>query len=261
MHISKLKLFLSILDKGLDQVDIPILTECNLNCKYCNAFSPIADPWQIDLSEFKKDIKKFSELFNGQVNEFHILGGEPLLHPDLIDILISTREAFPKSIIKIITNGILLGKMSQDFYDVVLKYKIDICISHYPGIDIKCPIKYSVIEKPLMDQYVFNLKGTSNPEIMYENCCLVEWCISLTFYNKKLYTPCLDPYINMIKKYLKAEVPPKDSGESIYDYSSGKELLFNLFSKRPDICRFCRGCIKDLPWDKSTRDISEYTDL
>jgi len=65
----------------LPNLEYLIVHHCNLNCKGCNKFSPISEEYFADIVEFKKDIIKISELFN--IQEFKILGGEPLLHPKL----------------------------------------------------------------------------------------------------------------------------------------------------------------------------------
>ena len=57
-----------------------IVDHCNLNCNCCNHFSPIADPWFIELKDFKNQL---INLKNNVLNikNFLILGGEPALHP------------------------------------------------------------------------------------------------------------------------------------------------------------------------------------
>ena len=56
---------------------------CNLNCKGCDHFSPIAETKLTEFTQFKKDINRMSELFEKKAKSIHILGGEPLLNPEI----------------------------------------------------------------------------------------------------------------------------------------------------------------------------------
>lgn len=256
MNLQKIQLYLDNLQNGLRQVDVIITSVCNLNCKYCNALSPISSPWYINVSDFERNINRLSDLFNRKIRALHFVGGEPLLHKDLTDMIKSTRKCLPDTDIRIITNGLLLSQMSDSFYKVIQENKINIIVSKYPGIDVNCPVDYKTDVKKTFNRYIFDMNGRVNPKLSFSICPNV--CNSLTLFDGKLYSPCIDPYIKFIKKYLKTDLP-EDSGEDIYGYSSWKELLFNLFSKRPDACRLCVGYETDVPWSLSERDISEYT--
>ena len=70
------------------KVEILLSDHCNLNCQMCNHFSPIAVPKSLKLSEFKKDIQKLSKLTKGALGTLYLMGGEPLLNPELLDIII-----------------------------------------------------------------------------------------------------------------------------------------------------------------------------
>jgi molybdenum cofactor biosynthesis enzyme MoaA len=45
-----------------------------------------------------------------------LMGGEPLLHPELERFFPAARTAFPSAKIKIVTNGILLSKKEDSFW-------------------------------------------------------------------------------------------------------------------------------------------------
>ena len=64
----------------------------------------------LEVHSFERDIKRLSELSNGEVNIIHLMGGEPLLNPNCERFFELTRKYFDKTEIKLITNGILLLK-------------------------------------------------------------------------------------------------------------------------------------------------------
>ena len=96
--------------------EVALAEHCNLRCAGCDHFSPIAEPEFADIKEFERDFSRLSELFNGQAQEIHLLGGEPLLNPDIVLFLQVARKSFPQAIIDITTNGLLLKQMSEEFW-------------------------------------------------------------------------------------------------------------------------------------------------
>ena len=79
---------------------IPI-RRCNLACTYCNEFDDFSKP--VPLDEMFRRIDKLGELGTSAVT---ISGGEPLLHPELDDVIRRIREN--GMISGLITNGYLL---------------------------------------------------------------------------------------------------------------------------------------------------------
>ena len=81
------------------------------------------------------------------------MGGEPLLHPQVLDFCKITRELFPYSEIVLVSNGILLHKFTDEDIYTFNKLKIGLCISDY---NIK-------IDKNKMNQFdihYFHPKGS-----------------------------------------------------------------------------------------------------
>ena len=79
---------------------IPI-RRCNLSCTYCNEYDDFSKPIATDV--MAQRIGHLADLGTGVIT---LSGGEPLLHPDLDDIIASIRHR--GSIAGMITNGYLL---------------------------------------------------------------------------------------------------------------------------------------------------------
>src|SRR5215472_6881098 len=79
---------------------IPI-RRCNLACTYCNEFDDFSNP--VQLEEMKKRLDILADMGTSIIT---ISGGEPLLHPDLDDIIRHIRRR--AMIAGMITNGFLL---------------------------------------------------------------------------------------------------------------------------------------------------------
>lgn len=74
---------------------------CNLSCTYCNEYDRVSSP--VPLAEMRRRIDRLAELGTGIIT---LSGGEPLLHPDLAELVQHIRRR--GAIATIITNGYLL---------------------------------------------------------------------------------------------------------------------------------------------------------
>ncbi len=75
--------------------EINLADHCNLNCQSCNHFFPIAEQYYLPVEKFEKDMLRIVEQTGGDIERIWLIGGEPLLHPDLVKIIYLTRDFFP----------------------------------------------------------------------------------------------------------------------------------------------------------------------
>ena len=127
--------------------DVNIVEHCNLNCAHCGSFAPLAQEEYLDVGQFKKDMERLSQLTGGEVHHIQILGGEPLLHPNINEFCQIARICFPIGIIRIVTNGILIRNMDDEFWDNCIKYNINIAPTEYKIPPAKssekpCPVRF-----------------------------------------------------------------------------------------------------------------------
>ena len=95
------------LSKRLQGVSIEVTRQCNLHCKHCYSNSGAKRENELTTEEIKRLI---DELANTGVLNILVTGGEPLLHPDLFDIIKYIRSK-PMSCM-LFTNGTLLTEKS-----------------------------------------------------------------------------------------------------------------------------------------------------
>jgi MoaA/NifB/PqqE/SkfB family radical SAM enzyme len=77
------------------------MRRCNLSCAYCNEYDKVSDP--VPTAEMMRRVELLAGMGTGIIT---ISGGEPLLHPDLDEIIRAIRSH--GAIATIITNGYLL---------------------------------------------------------------------------------------------------------------------------------------------------------
>jgi MoaA/NifB/PqqE/SkfB family radical SAM enzyme len=93
--------------RGIRSTDHPVLAHiiptrrCNLSCSYCNEFDDYSKP--VPLADMYRRVDKLAALGS---NIISMSGGEPLLHPELDDIIARIRSH--GCIAGMITNGYLL---------------------------------------------------------------------------------------------------------------------------------------------------------
>jgi MoaA/NifB/PqqE/SkfB family radical SAM enzyme len=98
---------LRMIAKGLASKDHPVLAHiipmrrCNLACEYCNEYDDVSKP--VPLETMYQRLDRLAELGTTVIT---ISGGEPLLHPELDDIIARIRKH--GMIAGMITNGYLL---------------------------------------------------------------------------------------------------------------------------------------------------------
>jgi MoaA/NifB/PqqE/SkfB family radical SAM enzyme len=88
---------------GPFHAQLVVIRRCNLSCGYCNEYDQTSDPIPLDVLQRRVD--KLAELGTLAI-EF--TGGEPLMHPDLFELIAyATRKGFVQR--KMITNAYLLS--------------------------------------------------------------------------------------------------------------------------------------------------------
>lgn len=120
----------------LEQVNGLVSEICTLKCRYCGLGIPyIKSPRHYDADISIEAVEKLSESVDA-INFYGIVGGEALLHPQIVDICRETAKMGNILQISILTNGAWLPK--KEVLAEVSKYITKIIISDYgPEVSIK----------------------------------------------------------------------------------------------------------------------------
>ena len=100
----------------------------------------------MDLTVFENDLKQLKQIGYGHIfpDEINLLGGEPLLNPDINTYCEIARGIFPETPIGISTNGTLLKNQPAAFWENCAKFNITINVTNYP---VLTETDYALIEK------------------------------------------------------------------------------------------------------------------
>lgn len=113
------------------QTDVLVTERCNLACSFCNMFIPhYESPKHRDTQTILDDIDSYFDIVD-YVSIFHLVGGEPFLHPNIKDIIEYILEKYSDKIDKFIitTNGTVLPK--EEILDVLKSNNLILSVSNY----------------------------------------------------------------------------------------------------------------------------------
>ncbi|MCL2414351.1 MAG: radical SAM protein [Bacteroidales bacterium] len=251
--------------------EVSLVDHCNLNCQCCGAFAPLADEVYYDVGKLEKEFKRISELADGKIEFVRLLGGEPLLHPNLLEILDVAGKYFGKTQLELITNAILLDKQPPDFWVSCKKNNVKISITKYPinlpfkriektGKKYGVAVRYFDGEKTLKTtvKFTMNTAGSADSTKNFKLCHAANNCTALD--NGKIYPCSTVSRIKYFNKYFNTDLKVCDEDYiDIYKVNNLDEILEFLCKPVP----FCRYCDIDkwergIDWAVSNKNISEW---
>jgi len=240
-----------------------IVDHCNLRCKGCDHFASIAEERFVSLEHIKRDLARMSILLNGNVKRIGVMGGEPLLHPELKQILISARVYFPDTLIQLVTNGLLLLRQDEEFWQICRENNITLVNTRYPiNLDYEKIKKTAEVHHVLFEHYGFtgkiskyshkvalDIEGKQDPYKSFTHCSHANRFPLLM--EGKLYSCPITANIRHFNKKFGThmELADKDILD-IYQVNKASKLLNFLCSPKP-FCRYCNVVHRSygLPWN------------
>lgn len=262
-----------LMPKTIINFGVPLVEHCNLKCCGCDHFAPIAEQSFANIGVFQNDFERLSELFNGEAGQIGLMGGEPLLHPQVKDFLFISRKYFPKARIRIVSNGILLLKQKEEFWKSCKQNNIIIEITKYPinlkydemqkiasifGVSMEFRDDTGEVQKTSY-HIPLDVEGRQDASINFMKCFHANVCIFLK--NCRLYTCTVAPNIGHFNKYFNMNLPISDMDSiDIYKAQSEQEI-FEFLSKPIPFCKFCYVEKRSFghKWERSQKEIREWT--
>jgi Radical SAM superfamily/4Fe-4S single cluster domain len=112
------------------KMEFNLVEGCNYSCSECSHFSPHLRAKRAVLQDFAADVNALKDVY--RVRRFRFVGGEPLLHPEILSFVREVRASGITKTIEVVSNGSLLPRASDDLFR-----EIDsLSISWYP--DARC---------------------------------------------------------------------------------------------------------------------------
>ena len=218
---------------------------CNLNCTNCSLNCGRRPAYSINLQDFKNQISKISKFIN--LGTISLIGGEPLLHPNLKEMCIYLKEYIPFETLNIVSYGILTNSFSDLDFEFFKKYNVTFTISIYPKkeyiniikkFEYNCK-KYNIIcnihgIRPCFGLYDYNQKGTNNKETSFYLCEKSEVPHTFVIYQNHLYNCCLMP------SFKESNININDSNYLNINNINNANEIFEFANHPYEGCQYCK---------------------
>jgi cyclic pyranopterin phosphate synthase len=103
-----------------------VVDHCNLTCAECCSLSPLLPPRLTSPGDLARDLALAARVLAPRV--FKLVGGEPLLHPEIVELARVARRSRIAPRLSLTTNGLLLPKMPDALWQ-----ELDaLTVSRYP---------------------------------------------------------------------------------------------------------------------------------
>jgi organic radical activating enzyme len=234
-------------------LEVVTVEQCNLSCRSCTHHSPLSPNWQVEPGRLAQLLAALGRAFRCDVVK--MMGGEPLLHECLGDVVEAVRSSGVATEVHLVTNGLLLARAPAD----VLRSFDQISISAYPGVRLGAaaaralnamqrePHVRVVITPMPVFQESFSRKGTADGELVqriYDDCKVAHEWGCYTLFDSHFFK-CPQAYV--LRRMTQGE--SVDYGEVGIDVSApgGSDslrsaLISYLNETRPMAsCRHCLG--------------------
>ena len=251
--------------KYLPYLEFHVADHCNLNCKACEHYSGLVkEPRFTNLEKFTRDFERLHELID-DLGMIRILGGEPLLNPELNEYIKLSRRLYPQANIRVVTNALLLPKMPEEFFETLRRCNATIDISFYPPLESKMPAIKSLLEEKRVQFHIgplykkFTCKQTLIPhdyprEIFLQ--CVQANCHNL--YDGKI-AACFLPFTTKYFNAYYGKNLPEDGALNLYDETLTTEKLKAHLLTPFERCRYCTPPV-EVEWStiKNPSPISDW---
>ena len=251
----------------LTNTTLVVTFRCNLKCKLCAVSAPYYTvPPHYSLETLTGSVERYFEIVD-YVDKFTINGGEPLLHPQLPDIMRFMLRFIDRiGTLEIITNG-TVAPNKQLLNSLKISDKIDILVDNYgPDLSVKVPqiveafneerIKHRVRKYygedahfggwvDLLDLSKKN-RSSEQTESIYKHCAYPGPFRCFVIFGEKAYI------CGVYKRCESLGIIPENPDEYV-DFSSNsipisdkKNQIRNFYNRRYfSACEYCNGFCED----------------
>ena len=235
-----------------------ITEACNLKCRGCSHFSVFAKPKHKDLKEFEREFERLSDIED--IGVIRLMGGEPLLNPDFMEYCRIARWYFPRSVIALVTNGIL-GDRLKPHKEELDRLQIHVTVSEYHLDNQDREDATELHEKGNLYNISLDPSGCQDEAQSFYYCDLRinEW---FYFMDGRFYPCCIAGTIKDFWNHFGLDwgINQEDLGIDIFTHTAEE---IEAFIHQPcKLCRFCDTITRQhtyKPFSISEKKMSEWT--
>lgn len=244
---------------------------CNLNCKGCGHYSSLAKKEFEPLDQLRKNADHIGLMVGDDLDSVYLIGGEPLIYPDLIEAIEIIKGAFPNIPLKLFTNGLLLPRMDEGFWRVVIRCDVEIVLTRYPiafdydAVEELCrsrEVRHSVYGDRGLEgsffRFALDPDKKQNGRISHFKC-FNRGCLSVI--GDRLYPCSISGCVGHLNRATGTEFEhQKGDWIEVADIKNVAQIK-RLRDRPVPFCGYCKANPKPVEYGPSRRDVSEWVDL
>jgi organic radical activating enzyme len=228
-------------------LEINVTTHCNLRCHACSHLSPVAGVWQVEPDVLKADLIALSKAY--RPSYVRLLGGEPLLHDRLSEVLEAVKASGISPVTQICSNGLLISRVDE----AVWSYVDELELSIYPvrGYDRDWLSMLQEIagrgvnlKLELISNFRESFAAEKNPDVdlvrrIYRTCMIAHTWLCHTLHNGVFYKCPQAAFVSELKS-----MPPETDGVKVHaEAGSLASQLYSYLttSEYLETCAYCLG--------------------
>lgn len=250
----------------MKQFDVNLVDHCNMKCKGCLRFSNlVTEPKFADYEQMVRDWKRIKELFWG-VERIKLMGGEPMLSPDLCKYIKTARDIFPDADIMVTTNALLINDKCEDLFCTMKENNCFFDISLYEPMEKRIETVENLLKEREVWYVINNSKGdfykvmsrTPDYDIdeMYQ-ACTAKNCHHL---REGKISVCSRPqYAHIINERYGVSIPENSGVWDIYHLDMDAWELDDKLSSGFEACAYCAPPVS-YQWGRADDKTAKYED-
>jgi organic radical activating enzyme len=240
----------------IEAFELHVTEHCNLRCAHCCNTSPYLSEKTLSPSFIATTLQTMATAVHADV--FKIMGGEPLLHPEITEVLKVVRSSGIGDVVRLFTNGLLLHKMDDAFWRAL----DHLTVSSYSSAPVR-PEHLAIIEekarafdvvlnvKPVeaFSQVMHHERRTDDAAVFqtWDNCWLRHRCLVARdgrFFSctRAAYLPELHARVQLTDPF-DDPVARRDADSVPLDHPDLVDAVLSLLNRSQPVnaCRFCLG--------------------
>ncbi len=167
--------------KNLGHLDVNVAAGCNVACASCSHAAPVNAHWFMPPEVLAADLARLKTVVHFQ--RIQMVGGEPTLHKNLPEMMRVARASGIANEVMVITNGRLLKRMPDEFWQELDTLQLSI----YPNLAADIPefarAKCAEFKKPFYStvytDFHQQLRAEPNDGAHFETCHWRRDCYSV----------------------------------------------------------------------------------
>jgi organic radical activating enzyme len=231
--------------------EINVTHHCNLSCRSCSHTSPALRRRLADPDLVHRDLATLALHYRAE--HVRLVGGEPLLHPALGEVVAAVRRSGITDRIRVLTNGTVLARMTPAAWDGIDELHVSLYPGHLVPPEERRRWNLVAAEHGVEVEWLrfdhfresYSEIGTDDAALVrdiYRTCQIAHLWDCHNVVDGQFYK-CPQSYF--VAALVGGEVEPGRDGVAITDRASlGAEIAAYLASEEPlQACRNCLGSV------------------